>query len=55
MVRLEYPDWVDPANPVAQRLAATLGRIADRVDASVAEDKGKDRRVGMVSRKRQPA
>ena len=41
MVRLEYPDWVNPADPIAQRLAATLGRIADRVDASVAEEKEK--------------
>ena len=41
MARLEYPDWVDRNNPVAIRLAATLGRIADRVDASVAQEKEK--------------
>lgn len=42
MERRIYPDWVDDRScPVAQRLALTLGRIADRVDASVAEEKGK--------------
>ncbi len=41
MERRIYPDWVDRSSPVAQRLAATLGRIADRVDASVAEEKEK--------------
>lgn len=36
-----YPEWVNPADPVAQRLAETLGRISGRVEHWQAEEREK--------------